>query len=264
MKFRERRRPRPDAGGSEAHAALQTRIPRVGMLRQLRAKGRESNTCIDRIGQCFRFASVHPTFASLRTAPPDSPDKHPPQVTAVRLLAILLSSRPDKVRNWSMASTSRGQFPGDDNVLLRPPAALYPDRQTFSKALQSATRSLSLAQKYEASHEATSRYELAYPLYLSAATGFLWAHKNISRTGIADSLAGLGEVASGSQSPMSSIVAAVGSESNGESARVTKLKETFMRQAKKALQRAERIREVKGAEWSRRWAGRRGSMDIGE
>lgn len=139
-----------------------------------------------------------------------------------------------------MASSGSGH--GDllgDNLLTRPPAVIAPSRQDFSSELNKATRNLSLAHTHETSTSPASaahRYELAYPLYLAAANGFLWARKNIQFAGIA---------------PSSSL----GEGSGGD--RITSLKDNLMRQAKKAIGRAEKIKEVKGQEWAKRWAGSR-------
>lgn len=129
---------------------------------------------------------------------------------------------------------------GLQGVLQRPPAVLNPDRATFSAALSAATRSLSLAHAHEtntSSSVAHRRYELAYPLYLSAAQGFLWACRYVRQAGIVEPSTSAGE----------------GSACDGD--RIAKLRDNFMRQAKRAMDRADKIREVKGAEWARRWGG---------
>lgn len=119
------------------------------------------------------------------------------------------------------------------DYLDRPPAVLCPDRSTFAQVLASATRNASVARRHETSDVGLSskdrRYELAYPLYLSAATDFLWCCRNLAHAGV--------EVQDGGQE------------------RAASLREKLMGQARKAMQRAEKIREVKGAQWANRWGG---------
>lgn len=125
-----------------------------------------------------------------------------------------------------------------EGVLHRPPAVLVPDRATFARALNAATRSLSLAHTHETDTSNASienrRYELAYPLYLSAAQGFLYACKNIRHAGALEAPSNSGEGSLGAD-------------------RVAKLRNNFVRQAKRAMERANKIREVKGADWAKRW-----------
>lgn len=120
-----------------------------------------------------------------------------------------------------------GSSPCDTESLFRPPPVLCPDRSSFSRALETANRKLSLAH----THESNRQYEIAYPLYLSSATGFLWAHTNLHNVGLPGD-------------------------------RIPKLRETLMRQTKKALQRAENIKAARGADWARRWSGSRRRTDI--
>lgn len=119
--------------------------------------------------------------------------------------------------------------PEDDDSLFTPPSVIYPDRSSFSQALDSATRKLSLAH----THETHQKYEAAYPLYLSSASAFLWAHRNLDRAGLQEE-------------------------------RLAKFKDTLMRQTKKALERAESIKSIKGSDWAKRWAGSRRRTDVGE
>lgn len=116
----------------------------------------------------------------------------------------------------------------DDDVLFQPPSVIYPDRSSFSQALEVATRKLSIAH----TRETNARYDLAYPLYLSCATGFLWAHRNVRSAGLQED-------------------------------RLIKLRENLARQTQKALERAERIKAVKGIDWAKRFSGAQRRLDIG-
>ncbi|CAO1627073.1 unnamed protein product [Sympodiomycopsis kandeliae] len=123
----------------------------------------------------------------------------------------------------------------DSDDLFRPPLSIYPERSTFAKCLEASTRKLSLAHTHETNLSLSDRrYEIAYPLYLSAASGFIWAHKNIQSAALGDN----------------------------DHQRVTKLRENLMRQTKKALQRAEQIKDAKGAEWAKRWSGKQSRVDV--
>ncbi|CAO1631872.1 unnamed protein product [Parajaminaea phylloscopi] len=129
-----------------------------------------------------------------------------------------------------------------EGILVRPPAILAPDRATFARELNAATRALSIAHAHETESSSAAsysrRYELAYPLYVAAAQGFLWACRNAHNVGIIEASLSAGE----------------GSFGEGQGDRAGKLRDNFMRQAKKALERADKIKEVKGSEWARRWA----------
>lgn len=129
----------------------------------------------------------------------------------------------------SAASSSNAAPPRprvSPSYLVSPTPLLSPTSATLSSSISSASRSLSLASTHESSPH-PRRYELAYPLYLRAARAFLWAVRNLSLEG----------------------------EEEQERERRSRLKEKLKRQAGRALQRAERIREAKGAEWARRWGG---------
>ncbi|PWN20825.1 hypothetical protein BCV69DRAFT_312764 [Microstroma glucosiphilum] len=116
------------------------------------------------------------------------------------------------------------------SYLISPTPLLSPTPATLSSSISSASRSLSLASTHESSQH-PRRYELAYPIYLRAARAFLWAVRNLTPQGESGTL------------------------EEEEREKLGRLKENLKRQAGRALQRAERIREVKGAEWARRWGG---------